>query len=50
MVATSLLYYVVVGKKSHVGSQIEKQILLLVVDFIIHHIFFFAEISLLLRV
>lgn len=45
MVATSPLYYVVVGKESHVDSQVEKQILLLVVNFIIYHILLFAKIS-----
>lgn len=47
VVATPPFYYIVMGKKSHVDSQVKKQILLLVVNFVIYDIFLFAEISLL---
>lgn len=47
VVATSPFYYVVMGKKSHVDSQVKKQILLLMINFVIYHVFTFSEISLL---
>lgn len=47
VVATSPFYYVVTGKKSHVDSQVKKQILLLMINFVIYHIFTFSKIPLL---
>lgn len=47
VVAASPFYYVVMGKKSHVDSQVKKQIFLLVINFVIYHIFTFSEMSLL---
>lgn len=45
VVATSPFHYVVMGKKSHVDSQVKKQILLLMINFVIYHIFTLSEIS-----